>query len=156
MARLNRLLTSMLLAAALAASPALAQDIRINPVPPNVKPEWTPVPGAPQVYYAPNLPTDVFRYRGKYYFYWADYFYVGKKPSGPWKSVKEVPEIFQQIDQAYFKTAKPQAAPAGPTAAPPESGAPVPPAPAPGAPPQPQAPGPQPEGAPTAPLPHAM
>jgi hypothetical protein len=55
---------------ALAAAPETfgAQDIHINPVPPGVKPQWTRVPGAPQVSWAPNLPTDVFRYGGKYYF----------------------------------------------------------------------------------------
>ena len=94
MARLSRFLLTLALAAALAALPALDQDIRINPVPPNVKPQWTPVPGVPQVYYAPNLPTDVFRYRGKYYFFWADYFYKSSKPSGPWKAVEQVPAPF--------------------------------------------------------------
>jgi hypothetical protein len=130
MARPSRLLITLALAAALAGSPALAQDIRINPVPPHVKPQWTPVPGAPQVYYAPNLPTDLFRYRGKYYFFWAGYLYQGKKPSGPWKTVKEVPAFFQEIDAAYFKTVKR------------EGGAPTPETP-------------QVEGAPTAPAPPA-
>jgi hypothetical protein len=106
MARPSRLLITLALAAALAGSPALAQDIRINPVPPHVKPQWTPVPGAPQVYYAPNLPTDLFRYRGKYYFFWAGYLYQGKKPGGPWKTVQAVPAFFHEIDAAYFKTVK--------------------------------------------------
>ena len=94
-----------------------AQDIRINPVPPGVKPRWTRVPGAPQVSWAPNLPTDVFRYGGKYYFFWENYFYRGSGPEGPWKAVVKVPEVFYQVDPAYFKTAKPAgeapAAPAG-------------------------------------------
>jgi hypothetical protein len=131
MARPSRLLITLVLAAALAGSPALAQDIRINPVPPHVKPQWTPVPGAPQVYYAPNLPTDLFRYRGKYYFFWAGYLYQGKKPSGPWKTVKAVPAFFHEIDAAYFKTIKR------------EGGAPTPEAPAP--------PGAAPEAAPKPP-----
>jgi hypothetical protein len=83
-----------------------AQDIRIDPVPPGAKPKWTKVPGAPQVSWAPNLPTDVFRYRGKYYFFWNDFFYQGPRPEGPWKSVVKVPEVFYRIDPAYFKTAK--------------------------------------------------
>ncbi len=64
-----------------------AQDIRINPVPPGVKPQWTRVPGTPQVSWAPNLPTDVFRYGGKYYFFWENYFYRGlplKDPGSRW------------------------------------------------------------------------
>jgi hypothetical protein len=83
-----------------------AQDIRINPVPPGVKPQWTRVPGAPQVFWAPNLPTDVFRYGGKYYFFWENYFYRGAAPEGPWKSVEKVPEVFYQVDPTYFKTVK--------------------------------------------------
>ena len=83
-----------------------AQDIRINPVPPRVKPQWTRVPGAPQVSWAPNLPTDVFRYRGKYYFFWENFFYQGPRPEGPWKLVVKVPKVFYTVDPAYFKTVK--------------------------------------------------
>jgi hypothetical protein len=98
----------LLVILAMAAAPptAGAQDIRINPVPLGSKPQWTQVPGAPQVSYAPNLPTDVFRYRGKYYFFWGNFFYSGPRPQGPWKSVAKVPEVFYDIDPAYFKTAK--------------------------------------------------
>lgn len=87
-------------------APAPAQDIRINPVPPHVKPRWAPVPGTPGVDYAPNLPTDLFRYRRKYYFFWSGYFYQGSKPGGPWKSMQQVPPVFYDIDPAYFKTVK--------------------------------------------------
>jgi hypothetical protein len=83
---------------------AWGQDIHINPVPPGAKPKWTQVPGAPQVSWAPNLPTDVFRYRGKYYFFWGNYFYRGPAPEGPWKAVVKVPEVFYNVDPAYFKT----------------------------------------------------
>ncbi len=97
--------------------PAGAQDIRIDPVPPGVKPQWTQVPGAPQVSWAPNLPTDVFRYRGKYYFFWENFFYQGPRPEGPWKLVVKVPEVFYNVDPTYFKTVKKAAAaPAAPAA----------------------------------------
>ena len=104
MRRLLLLLTIL----ALVAAPEVfgAQDIRINPVPPDVTPEWTRVPGTPQVFWAANLPTDVFRYRGKYYFFWENYFYRGSAPEGPWKAVVKVPEVFYQVDPAYFKTVK--------------------------------------------------
>jgi hypothetical protein len=95
-----------ILALVAAAAAAGAQDIRINPVPPDLKPQWTQVPGAPQVSWAPNLPTDVFRYRGKYYFFWENYFYRGSAPEGPWKAVVKVPEVFYRVDPAYFKTVK--------------------------------------------------
>ena len=99
-----KLLVILVMAAAPLA--AGAQDIRINPVPPGSKPQWTQVPGAPQVSWAPNLPTDVFRYRGKYYFFWENVFYQGPRPEGPWIVVAKVPEVFYTVDPAYFKTAK--------------------------------------------------
>jgi hypothetical protein len=142
---MNRFLKLLVVLALVAVPwPAGAQDIRINPVPPGVKPHWTQVPGAPQVSWAPNLPTDVFRYRKKYYFFWAGYFYQGPAPEGPWKAVKKVPEVFYQVDPAYFKTAqKESAAPGEPT---PEPSKPkiyeVPPAPPAPAAPEPAPPGP--------------
>lgn len=118
---LIRLLAALALGLACAAAPAAAQDIHINPVPPQVKPQWTPVANASGVFWAPNLPTDVFRHGGKYYFYWEGYLYRGSKPRGPWKSVTQPPAWFSQIDPQYFKTIKrqPAAPPAGPPAAPP-------------------------------------
>jgi hypothetical protein len=99
-----------------------AQDIRINPVPPGLKPQWTQVPGAPQVSYAPNLPTDVFRYRGKYYLFWENYFYRSSAPQGPWQAVTKVPQVFYNVDPAYFKTVRKAgeapAAPGGPAPSP--------------------------------------
>jgi hypothetical protein len=128
--------------------PAGAQDIRINPVPPGVKPQWTQVPGAPQVSWAPNLPTDVFRYRGKYYFFWAGYFYQGPAPEGPWKAMAKVPEVFYKVAPTYFKTAKKvTAAPAEPAPEPPKAKIievpPAPPAPAAPEAAPPSAPGPE-------------
>ena len=108
----------LLVLVALVTAPQAAggQEIRINPVPPGAKPQWTQVPGTPQVSWAPNLPTDVFRYRGKYYFFWENYFYRGPAPRGPWKLVMKVPEVFYNVDPAYFKTVKKAGgAPAAPT-----------------------------------------
>jgi hypothetical protein len=103
-----RYFLKLLVLVALVTAPQTAggQDIRINPVPPGSKPQWTQVPGAPRVSWAPNLPTDVFRYRGKYYFFWDNYFYQGSAPQGPWKAVVKVPEVFYKVDPAYFKTVK--------------------------------------------------
>ena len=149
-----RRLLLLLAILALVAAPEVfgAQDIRINPVPPGVKPQWTRVPGTPQVSWAPNLPTDVFRYGGKYYFFWENYFYRGSAPEGPWKLVVKVPEVFYQVDPAYFKTVnktgETPAPPAGPTPSPkakiidiPPTGPPAqaPPEPAPQTPPGPEA-----------------
>ena len=103
---MRRFLKLLALVALLAVpSTAGAQDIRINPVPPGAKPHWTKVPGASQVFWAPNLPTDVFRYRGNFYFFWNDFFYRGRAPQGPWKSVHKVPQVFYKVAPTYFKTA---------------------------------------------------
>ena len=106
MRRFFRLMLLLAVGAGLFSGPSWGQELRINPVPPHVKPQWLPVPGAPQIYYAPNLPTDLFRYRGNYYFYWQGYYYKSKTTKGPWKWVQETPALFEQIDQAYFKTVK--------------------------------------------------
>jgi hypothetical protein len=106
MQQLRRILFMSVVGLSLALSSSWAQDIRIRPIPPRVQPQWVQVPGVPEVYYATNIPTDVFRYRGKYYFYWENYVYRGKSPKGPWKSLKTVPPWFYQIDPAYLKTAK--------------------------------------------------
>ena len=144
---LLQLLIAAALGLALSGAPVAAQDIHINPVPPHVKPQWTPVPNVSGVFYAPNLPTDVFRRGGKYYFYWQGYLYRGSKPKGPWKSLTKIPAWFSEIDPSLFKTAGP--GPAGQ----PEGLAPVKPAPAPEAvPPAAPPPAPGPEEAPGAPV----
>jgi len=116
-----------------------ARDIRINPLPPKATPQWTKVPGAPGVYYAPNIPTDVFKYQGKYYFFWESYLYQSKSVKGPWKTVKKPPAVFFKIDPSMFKTVRPETlppslvSPPGPTPAPPAAPAtPAPPAAPPG------------------------
>jgi hypothetical protein len=111
------------LATALAASPAGAERLRIIPVPPNVVAQWTPMPDLPQVSYAPNLPTDVFRHRGRYYFYWEGIWYQSKNIKGPWTRLQHPPAILSRIQTAYFKTV-PRGVPQPPGAAVP--GAPPP------------------------------
>ncbi|MGO9620267.1 MAG: hypothetical protein ACLPT6_02535 [Desulfobaccales bacterium] len=154
MAGLGRLLAAAALVLAFAGAPRAATDIRINPVPPQVQPQWTPVPNAPGVDWAPNLPTDVFRHGTRYYFYWEGYLYQGKRPSGPWKSVINPPAWFSEIDPLYFKTVK-KAQPAG-SAAPPGPGPSAPEALPPAA-PLPPPPGAAPSSPPGAPnLPKVM
>ncbi|MBM4274788.1 MAG: hypothetical protein FJ134_10075 [Deltaproteobacteria bacterium] len=104
-----------------------AQDIRINPMPPKVLPQWTKVQGAPGVYYAPNIPTDVFRYQKTYYFFWEGYLYKSKSAKGPWKTVSRPPDVFYKIDPAYFKTVKQEAPPSPGVPAPAPPAAPAPP-----------------------------
>ena len=112
------------------------------------------MPNVPGAFYAPNIPTDVFRHGSKYYFYWQGYLYRGSKARGPWKSVQQPPDWFSAIDPALFKTVKQEGAPPAPAlpAGPSEGIIPIPSAPAsPEAAPSPPPPAPEKEGAPAAP-----
>jgi len=81
-------------------------------VPQGVMPQWTPVPGNPQVEYAPNLKVDLFRGGGRYYYWVAGGWQVGPGPRGPWKPAAQVPPALRRLDPALFKSLiKPPAPP---------------------------------------------
>lgn len=101
----RRFWTVLALGLLLGSVPALAQTLRIIPVPPGVKPRWQAVPGAPQVSFAPNLPTDVFRYRGRYYLYWDGMWFGSRTLQGPWERSSRIPPALGRIPSSYFKTA---------------------------------------------------
>ncbi|MHB8069765.1 MAG: hypothetical protein ACYDIC_17875 [Desulfobaccales bacterium] len=98
------LLLAAVLSVVFAGSPAGAERLRIIPVPPHVTAQWTPMPEVPQVFFAPNLPTDVFRHRGRYYFFWEGVWYRSKNVKGPWNRLEPPPAILSQIPPSYFKT----------------------------------------------------
>jgi len=138
-----RFLGLFLLAAAALALPAWSQELHLIPVPPHVQPQWTPLPANPRVSYAPNVPTDVFRYRARYYLFWEGSWYRSGSIRGPWRAADRVPSALAYLDTSAFKgSQKPQARPSGPPSGfqvtppptPPGTGA-LPPAPQPGAPP---------------------
>ena len=127
--RFLRLSLSAALYFSLAGQPALADGPRIIPVPPGVTPQWTRVPEAPKLYYAPNIPTDLFRYKGAYYFFLNNMWYKGSSVKGPWQPTFQVPPPLKTLDPSYLKTARPGAGPSegmtpGPGAAPGPGGAP--------------------------------
>ncbi len=89
-------------------APAWAQMALPLPVPPGAAPAWTPVPTSPQVFYAPNLPADLFLLHKRYYYYYAGYWYQSKYLGGPWGMVqKKLPPAIYRINRAYFKTPPP-------------------------------------------------
>lgn len=114
-----------------------AQTVRTVPVPPHIKPQWTPVPESPKVFSAPNVPADVFRGPGGYYLSLGPAWYHSRTLNGPWTMVHQAPDFLAAIGPGSFKSPragaakKPgtEAAPAAPTAAAPAVGA-VPAAPA--------------------------
>lgn len=99
-----KLLLAAVLSVVFAGGPAGAERLRIIPVPPHVTAQWTPMPEVPQVFFAPNLPTDVFRHRGRYYFFWEGVWYRSNKVKGPWSRLEPPPAFVSQIPPAYYKT----------------------------------------------------
>lgn len=95
----------LILGLILMSGPAWAQTLRIIPVPPGVKPQWRAVPGAPNISFAPNIPTDVFRYRGRYYLNWDGAWFESRKLEGPWELSRRAPRALERIPPSYFKTA---------------------------------------------------
>ena len=81
------------------------------PLPPDITPQWTPIPGAPGVHYAPNTNTDLFRYGQKYYFQHDGKWYQGRNLAGPWQRIQNVPRSFRQIEAPSFSS--PQDGPRG-------------------------------------------
>jgi hypothetical protein len=116
--RIIKLLVFLALIGCLAPAAAWGDRIRIQPMPPHIAPEWTPVPEIPNLYHAPNIPTDVFRYDRRYFFYYEGVWYMSKRPKGPWRRLDRVPSILSNINPSYFKMGQG----AGPPAAGPSPG----------------------------------
>jgi len=62
----------------------------------------------PTVSYGPQLPTDVFQYRGRYYT-WQNGWYVTNKPGKPWVAVQgnRVPQPVLLVPANYYKRLPP-------------------------------------------------
>jgi hypothetical protein len=114
MSRISKILLAAALSASLAA-PALGQVAVPVPVPPppppvaapGLVPGWVAVPAGPGVHYAPNLGIDVFRCKGKYYYYHGGYWYRGKHLHGPWHPVRKVPKPLRRVNRSYFRSPPP-------------------------------------------------
>jgi hypothetical protein len=103
---LNLLLVLALLTAGVA--PAWSQMALPPPVPPGVAPAWAVVPTSPKVFYAPNVPGDLFLLHKRYYYYYGGYWYQSKYPAGPWGLVqKKLPPALYRVNRSYFKTPPP-------------------------------------------------
>ena len=90
MQALFRALMLVFLITGLACSAAWARDQQFSPpLPPDITPQWAPIPGAPGVQHAPNTNTDLFRYGERYYYQHDGKWYQGRSLSG---SVAKGPE----------------------------------------------------------------
>lgn len=77
------------------------------PVPPGVAPAWTPVPTSPRVFYAANIPGDLFLLHQKYYYYSRGLWYRSKHLPGPYRPVRQLPKALYRVDRRFFKTPPP-------------------------------------------------
>lgn len=73
------------------------------PLPPDFRPQWAPIPGAPGVQHAPNANADLFSYGQRYYYQQDGRWYQARNTAGPWQRVKDVPRSFRRIESPYFK-----------------------------------------------------
>ena len=103
---LRRMILGGLVALALAGAAASAYaevsvNIGINlPAPPQL----VVVPGTP-VFYAPAVYANYFFYRGQYYVFANDFWYVGPRHNGPWVIVapEVVPRPILAVPVAYYR-----------------------------------------------------
>ncbi|MDQ7826970.1 MAG: hypothetical protein RDV48_29495 [Candidatus Eremiobacteraeota bacterium] len=67
--------------------------------------QWTQVPGVPQVLYAPGQNADIFQYGQQYYYLSQSLgkWYTAPSLQGSWVSTQNIPQVFYQIPQTYFK-----------------------------------------------------
>lgn len=91
-----------------AVPPPVLQEVALpTPVPPGVAPAWAPVPTAPKIFYAPNIPGDLFLLHKKYYYYSGGFWYRSKHLRGPYRPVQKLPKALYRVDRRFFKTPPP-------------------------------------------------
>jgi hypothetical protein len=104
MSRLTKTAFLLVLLTLLLGCPALAQPRgAVAPLPPNLAPQWTQVPQAPGVYYAPNQGQDLFRYGNLFYQYSQGLWQIAQALTGPWQAIQNPPPVFYNIGPTYFK-----------------------------------------------------
>ena len=77
------------------------------PVPPGVVPAWAAVPTSPKVFYAPNIPSDLFLLHKRYYYYYGGGWYQSKHLMGPWRPVRKAKPALYRVNRSFFKTPPP-------------------------------------------------
>jgi hypothetical protein len=79
-----------------------------GPVPYGMAPAWARVPSSPEVFFAPNLPTDLFLVQNKYYYYYGGVWYLSKRLTGAWCQVtKKLPRPLYRVSGSFFKSPPP-------------------------------------------------
>lgn len=110
------MIASSLTFAAVLAGPASAADVHVGihvgvPLPPPVvfaaPPRLVIVPGAPRVYYAPDVAGNFFSYGDHYYRYDDGNWFVASAYDGPWGYVerRHVPHAILVVPHRYYHVA---------------------------------------------------
>ncbi len=73
------------------------------PLPPDVAPQWLPAPGVPEVAFAPNIPGNLFFFRGRYFYSFQGQWYRGRTPWGPWHVARRLPPALRGLPPTVFK-----------------------------------------------------
>ena len=95
----------LVLVISLAGVPGLmAQPQYVPAPPPQLAPRWAPVSQAPNVYYAPNLGQDLFRYGDRFYYLSQGIWQIARALNGPWQVIGSPPQAFYNVPQEYFHT----------------------------------------------------
>jgi hypothetical protein len=103
MLHLTKKVVLLVLLALLLGNQALAGPGRVA-LPPNLAPQWAPVPEVPGVYYAPNLGHDLFQYGSQFYYYNQGLWQIAQALTGPWQVIANPPQIFYNIGPTSFKS----------------------------------------------------
>jgi hypothetical protein len=88
---------------ALLVTPAWAKKPLPPPLPVELAPQWSPVPGVQGVQYAPSQAHDLFQYGQGYYCLHQGQWYQTNTIQGPWAPTQNVPQAIYQIQAPYFK-----------------------------------------------------
>lgn len=104
MRRLSMVLTLLAVVLLLGAQALQAQPKSVPIFPPNVAPQWAPIPEVPGVYYAPNLGQDVFQYGNQFYSFNQGLWQLAQALTGPWRVIQNPPSAFYNIGPTYFRS----------------------------------------------------
>lgn len=113
MRRVMMIASAVTFAGAILAGAAEAADVHVGvhigvPAPPPIvfqaAPRLVVVPGAPRVYYAPDVSVNFFSYGGRYYTYDDGNWFVARDYGGPWSYVapRYVPHAIVVVPHRYY------------------------------------------------------
>lgn len=104
MGRVSKVLPLLAVLLLLGGQTLQAKPKSVPTFPPDLAPQWAPVPEVPGIYYAPNLSHDVFQYGNQFYYYNQGLWQIAQALTGPWQAIANPPQVFYNIGPTYFKS----------------------------------------------------